>query len=91
MVRGAKQPDMARGQKCQEVRDVKRLEMSTIRSGLSDQVAYVVKGLRRQSDLSSLSGLSGQGGQKVGHGQVVRESQEAGVPEWWVCLRGWSA
>ena len=48
----------------------------------------MVKGLRRQSDLSSLSGLSGQGGQKVGHGQVVRESQYAGVPERRVCLRG---
>ena len=79
MVRGAKQTDMARGQKCQEVRDVKRYEMSTIRSGLSDQVAYVVKGLRRQSDLSSLSGLSGQGGQKVGHGQMVKRLE---------CLRG---
>ena len=85
MVRGAKQPDMARGQRCQEVRDVKRLEMSTVQSGLSDQVAQVVKWLRSQS------GLSGQSGQKAVHGQVVRESQEAGVPEWRACLKGWSA
>ena len=64
--------------------------MSTIRSGLSDQVVYVFKGLGRQSDLSSLMGLSGQGGQKVGHGRRVRESREAEVPEWRVCLRDWN-